>query len=152
MGCVIIGARTKGSASSLGIDGGSEAAWGLCLLQSCWGRSDFVVDLEDVAVGLFRYQLLSLVRFEAKLTLWLLKVSTTLSAPSFVSKMSSAITFGCSEIKRQDITTPPTGVMALSMSAAEVPGERFFAITTYGPASPLIDIDDAGLDTPTMLN
>lgn len=82
----------------------------------------------------------------------MLNVSTTLSAPSFVSKIISAITFGRSVINRQDITTPPTGVIALSISAKEVPCDRFFTITIYGPARPRIDIADAGFDAPTMLN
>lgn len=33
-------------------------------------------------------------------------------------------------------TSPPTGVTALSMSAAVVPGAKFCAITTGGPARP----------------
>jgi hypothetical protein len=33
---------------------------------------------------------------------------------------------------------PPTGVIALSISAAVVPGAKFCAITTNGPARPRI--------------
>lgn len=83
-------------------------------------------------------------------TFWLLKVSTTLSAPSFVSKIISAITFGRSAIKRHPKTTPPIGVIALSISAAVVPIAKFFAITVKGPASPRIEIP--GFDVPIMLN
>lgn len=85
-------------------------------------------------------------------TFWLLNVSTTLSAPSLVSNTNSAMTFGCSAMMTQLMTTPPTGVIALSMSAAVVPGARFFATTGYGPASPRIDIPAVDFDLPTMLN
>lgn len=86
-------------------------------------------------------------------TFWLLKVSTTLSAPSFVSNTISAMTFGFSAMITQLITSPPMGAIALSISAAVVPGARFFATTQNGPvAVPRIDIDAPGLDEPTMLN
>jgi hypothetical protein len=75
-----------------------------------------------------------------RLTVWLLKVAMTLSAPSLVSKTISAMTRGCVLTRRHDTTGPLCGVMALSMSAAVVPGAKFCAITTYGPASPRIDI------------
>ena len=45
---------------------------------------------------------------------------------------------------RVSIGGPPTGVKALSMSAAVVPAAKFFAIIMYGPASPLIEIPFAG--------
>jgi len=41
-------------------------------------------------------------------------------------------------MSRQLKLTPPTGVIALSISAAVVPKAKFLAMTTYGPASPLI--------------
>ena len=71
-------------------------------------------------------------------TVWLLKVSITFWAPSLLSNTISAITIGRCLMMRQLSMMPPTGVMALSMSAAVVPGAKFWAITTYGPASPRI--------------
>ena len=62
------------------------------------------------------------------------------------------MTFGFSAIRRQLNTTPPTGVNALSISAAEVPSAKFFAITIYGPANPLIDVLCAGFEEPMILN
>lgn len=85
-------------------------------------------------------------------TFWLLNVSTTLSAPSLVSKISSAMTLGRSAIRRQFNTAPPTGVRALSMSAVVVPAAKFFTTTVYGPASPRIEIAGTGFEEPTMLN
>ena len=48
------------------------------------------------------------------------------------------------------MATPPTGVIALSISAAVVPKAKFLAITAYGPASPRIEIE--GFAIPTILN
>jgi hypothetical protein len=86
------------------------------------------------------------------LTFWLLKVDTTLSAPSLDSKIISAMTLGLSVIMRQLRHTPPIGVIALSISSAVVPGAKFFAMTIYGPASPLIDIALDALAGPMTLN
>lgn len=63
-----------------------------------------------------------------------------LSAPSLLSTTISAITIGLAFSIRQLVTTPPTGVMAFSMSAAVVPGAKFCAMTTNGPARPRIVI------------
>jgi hypothetical protein len=82
----------------------------------------------------------------------LLKVDTTLSAPSLDSKIISAMTLGLSVIMRQLRHTPPIGVIALSISSAVVPGAKFFAMTIYGPASPLIDIALDALAGPMTLN
>lgn len=60
-----------------------------------------------------------------KRTVWLLNVSMTLSAPSLLSKTISAMTIGCDLSKRQLWTIPPMGVIALSISAAVVPGAKF---------------------------
>lgn len=64
----------------------------------------------------------------------------TRSAPSFVSNSISAIVIGCVLRIRHLLTKPPTGSIALSMSAAVVPGAKFCANTTYGPASPRIEM------------
>ncbi len=61
-----------------------------------------------------------------------------MSAPSLLSKTISASTIGCCFTSQQLVTIPPIGVMALSMSAAVVPGAKFCAMTTYGPAKPLM--------------
>ncbi len=47
---------------------------------------------------------------------------------------------------------PPIGVMALSISAAVVPGAKFSAITTEGPARPRMDMPLEVLGLLTMLN
>lgn len=70
------------------------------------------------------------------LTNWLLNLSMTRSAPSLVWNSISAITIGCVLMIRHLLTSPPTGVIALSRSPAVVPGARFCAMTTNGPASP----------------
>lgn len=72
-------------------------------------------------------------------TVWLLNVSMTLSPPSRLSNTISAIMMGCVLTSRHEMTRPPTGVTALSMSAAVVPGAKFWAMTTNGPASPRIE-------------
>jgi hypothetical protein len=55
-----------------------------------------------------------------------------------LSKTISAMTIGSVFSNRQLCTRPPTGVTALSMSAAVVPGAKFCAMTTKGPARPLM--------------
>jgi hypothetical protein len=46
---------------------------------------------------------------------------------------------------------PPTGVMALSISAADVPYAKFLAMTMYGPAIPRIDNPlDTGVGATTL--
>jgi len=60
------------------------------------------------------------------------------------------MTLGLSVIRRQFNAIPPTGVIALSISAAVVPWTKFFAITMYGPAIPRMVIP--GLDGVTTLN
>jgi hypothetical protein len=62
------------------------------------------------------------------------------------------MTLGLSVVIRQLRQTPPTGVIALSISSADVPCAKFLAITIYGPASPLIDIPFDGFTAPTTLN
>lgn len=59
------------------------------------------------------------------LTVWLLNVSMTLSAPSLVSNIISAMTVGTAVIILHRIILPPTGAIALSISAAVVPGAKF---------------------------
>jgi len=66
--------------------------------------------------------------------------------------MISAMTLGLSAMRRQLSATPPTGVIALSISAAVVPNAKFFAMTIYGPAIPRIDIPVVDLGVETMLN
>ena len=51
---------------------------------------------------------------------------------------------GFEETSLQLLTSPPTGCIAASMSAAVVPGAKLLAITTYGPA-------DDGFAMPRML-
>jgi hypothetical protein len=65
-------------------------------------------------------------------------VSFTLSAPSFDSKIISAVTMGYSDTMRQLNMGPPTGVIAVSISCADVPRKKFSAIMMYGPARPFI--------------
>ena len=55
------------------------------------------------------------------------------------------MTLGLSVMITQLKATPPTGVMALSISAAVVPYAKFLAMTAYGPASPRIDMPADGL-------
>jgi hypothetical protein len=105
-----------------------------------------VEDLEDAAVGLERDISFCWVkewmggrRVKKRIhTTRSLKVSITLSAPSLLSKTISAITIGFVLTIRQLLINPPTGVIALSMSAAVVPGAKFCASTTNGPARPRI--------------
>lgn len=47
---------------------------------------------------------------------------------------------------------PPYGVIACSISSADVPGAKFSAITTHGPARPRIEKPVEGLEPPTILN
>jgi hypothetical protein len=109
--------------------------------------------MENIAIGLLHIIVSwDPVKGSIDNTFWLLNVSTTLSAPSFVSKISSAMTLGRSAIIRQLKTTPPTGVIALSMSAAVVPTARFFAMTVYGPARPRMENPEVGFAALTMLN
>lgn len=105
-----------------------------------WGVANFGIDTKDTAVGLWERisWAFKMKRNNGWHTVWLLKVAMTLSAPSLLSKTISAMTIGCCFSTRQLVTMPPTGVMALSMSAAVVPGAKFCAITTNGPASPLM--------------
>lgn len=49
-------------------------------------------------------------------------------------------------------TGPPIGAMALSISAAVVPGAKFSAITTAGPAIPRMEMPVEGLALLTILN
>lgn len=75
-----------------------------------------------------------------RLTIWPSRNLITASAAGRVSKAISATMMGCSLTSRQLRTTPPTGVTTLSISAAVVPGAKFCAITTDGPASPLMEM------------
>lgn len=81
-----------------------------------------------------------------KRTKLLLNLAITASAPSLLSNTISAITIGVVFNNRQLVTSPPYGVMALSISAAVVPGAKFCAITTNGPANPRMLIP--GLNLP----
>lgn len=65
-----------------------------------------------------------------------LKVSITRSPPSRDANAISTIKMGFDLTIRQLTISPPTGVMALSMSAAVVPGAKFCAMTVNGPARP----------------
>lgn len=124
-------------------------------LASCWwgeGRICGRLGEDDRRPVILRLALRLGTPARSSLTFWLLNVSTTLSAPSFVSKTSSAMTLGLSEMIRQFNTFPPTGVMALSISAAVVPRARFLIMTIDGPASPRIDIPGPGFAVPTILN
>jgi hypothetical protein len=49
-------------------------------------------------------------------------------------------------------TGPPIGAMALSISAAVVPGAKFSAMTIAGPAMPRMEMPVEGLALLTMLN
>jgi hypothetical protein len=60
-------------------------------------------------------------------------------APSLVSKTISAITLGLVATMVHSRILPPTGVIALSISAAVVPGAKFWAWMVAGPAIPRID-------------
>jgi len=62
------------------------------------------------------------------------------------------MTFGLSLMIRQLNATPPTGVVALSISAAVVPGAKFLAMTMYGPAIPRMEIGGAELGVWMTLN
>jgi hypothetical protein len=80
-----------------------------------------------------------LVAVAIKLTLWLLKVSMTVSAAVTSAKPISAMTVGLAEMSLQYSRSPPTLRITLSMSAAVVPGAKLLATTTYGPpAAPLM--------------
>lgn len=68
-------------------------------------------------------------RTDRRLTVWLSKVWMIRSAASRLWKTTSAITRGCVLTRRQLSITPPMGVMALSISAAVVPGAKFWAMT-----------------------
>lgn len=68
----------------------------------------------------------------------LLNVSITRSPPSRDTNSISTRINGLVLTIRQLAISPPTGVMALSMSAAVVPGAKFCAMTLKGPASPRI--------------
>lgn len=71
-----------------------------------------------------------------KPTVLSLKVSMTRSPPSRDVNAISTIMMGFDLTIRQLTISPPTGVMALSMSAAVVPGAKFCAMTVNGPARP----------------
>lgn len=63
----------------------------------------------------------------------------TLSAPSLLSNVISAVT-GFAAVMMHLMIGPPIGTIALSISAAVVPGAKFSAMTVYGPASPRMDM------------
>jgi hypothetical protein len=65
----------------------------------------------------------------------------TLSASSRVSKSSSAATIAPDRMIVHLNPDPANGAMAFSMSAADVPGAKFSATTTQGPARPRIEKD-----------
>lgn len=73
-----------------------------------------------------------------KLTVLSLKVSMTRSPPSREAKAISKMRKGFDLTMRQLTTSPPMGVIALSISAGVVPGAKFCAMTVNGPARPLI--------------
>jgi hypothetical protein len=70
----------------------------------------------------------------------LLKVAITFSAPPLSVKTISAMTVGDDVKIWQDCISPPSGVIADSMSALVVPGAKLLPMTVYGPASPRIVI------------
>lgn len=95
------------------------------------GRSNVGLDeeVEDTSVGLY-FRLLVAFLSQIKqfvLTVWLWKVSMTQLAPSLFSKTISAITFGLVATTMHLTILPPIGDIALSMSAAVVPGAKFCA-------------------------
>lgn len=69
-------------------------------------------------------------------TVLLLNVSMTLSPPSRETNTISAMRKGFVLTILQLTISPPTGVMALSISAAVVPGAKFWPRRAYGPARP----------------
>ena len=71
-----------------------------------------------------------LVAVAIKLTLWLLKVSITVSAALTSAKPISAMTVGLAAMSLQYSRSPPTLRITLSMSAAVVPGAKLLATTT----------------------
>lgn len=60
------------------------------------------------------------------------------SPPSLEANAISTTMNGCVLTISQLTISPPTGVIALSISAAVVPGAKFCAMMAKGPASPLI--------------
>lgn len=74
------------------------------------------------------------------LTVLSLKVSITRSPPSRDAKASSKRRNGFDLTMRQLRISPPMGVIALSISAAVVPGAKFCARIVKGPARPRIVI------------
>lgn len=62
----------------------------------------------------------------------------TFSPPSLDANAISTTMNGCVLTISQLTISPPTGVIALSISAAVVPGAKFCAMTAKGPASPRI--------------
>lgn len=73
----------------------------------------------------------------------------TRSPPSLETNDISTIMMGWVLMILQPTISPPTGVMALSISAAVVPGAKFCAMTLKGPARPRIVM--LGADDLTML-
>ena len=69
-----------------------------------------------------------------------LKVSMTLSPPSLEANTISTTMKGCVLMILHCSIGPPIGVMALSTSAAVVPGAKFWPMMVKGPASPRIDM------------
>lgn len=73
------------------------------------------------------------------------------SAASFFSKTISAMTVGLA-VSIMQLTIFPRGSIAVLTSSAVVPGARFDARTTKGPAKPFIESPEACLEAPRMLN
>lgn len=71
-------------------------------------------------------------------TFSLLNVAITFSAPILSTKTISAMTVGDDVITLQLVISPPTGIIADSISAAVVPGAKLLPTTTHGPAKPRI--------------
>ena len=72
------------------------------------------------------------------MTFSLFNVAITSSAPPLSMKTISAITVGDDVMTRQECISPPTGIIADSISADVVPGAKLLPTTVYGPASPRI--------------
>lgn len=73
---------------------------------------------------------------------WLLYCEMHWSAASFFSNTISQITVGLAASIIQ-LNILPSGSMAILISSAVVPGAKFDAWTTNGPADPLIEKPEA---------
>ena len=120
-----------------------------------WGRGGDVghgyfswldEEFENATIGLVTSLAFVKLRCECDaLTVWPLKVLTTAFAASLLSITTSAMTVGLVAISVVFNTLPTTVIIALSISAADVPGAKFAAWTIAGPAMPLMENPPFGL-------